>query len=513
MARSFNWHPLLLALYPILHLLARNTASVRPQAAYLSLAVTAVAVVIFWFTCSLVLRDRGKGTLLAALAAVLFFAHGHLLGLLGGATMTAEILIAFGVLFLAVAGWLLFRWPGDPRPWNRALDVASLALVIMALVPVVSSEMRPPTNLPPSAGQTGIQAPLGYLPDIYIIILDAFGRADQLHTIYDVDLSGLQEHLARRGFVIAERAHANYCQTSLSLAALLNSAYLPELLPDYAPDLHDKTTLNAVVHRNRNVTRLRAMGYQLVTLAGGSELSVQADPDVNYRGGALNEFQSTLLATTPLPVLADLFHQGKTGRLDPFAQHSQTVRYQFRKLPNATAAAGPKLVFAHIISPHPPFVLGPDGEEIKPDYGFTLRERRAWNGYVAGYAGQATWVAKQVQTTVDGILASSRRTPVILIMGDHGPASRWIKNWRRTNSFDTTDPGIITERMSLFLALLMPPGTGGEVYPTLTPINIFPLIYERCFGEPAVLKADHGYFSTYEDWARFFETDAITDVK
>ncbi len=145
---------------------------------------------------------------------------------------------------------------------------------------------------------------------------------------------------------------------------------------------------------------------------------------------------------------------------------------------------------------------------MRPDYEFSLRERDAWRGYTAGYAGQVTWLADKLRETVDGILASSRRPPVILIMGDHGPAQRWIASWRATGSFATSDPEVLRERLSIFLALLMPPGEGGEAYPELTPVNIFPLVFERCFGEPAQLKPDRSFFSSYEQWADFQEVPA-----
>ncbi len=515
MLRNITWHPFLLALYPALHLLSQNTASVRPRAAYLSLLLSAAVVLVLWALFSLVLKSRGKAAILATLTAVLFFSHGHLLKVVGGEPRTAWILIGGGSFFILASGILLARWHGNPQPWNRILDVAAAALTVIVLVPIVSSEMKPATNLPtaeqPSDEQhAALQTPLGYLPDIYIIVMDAFGRSDKLREIYDVDLSELQEHLEQKDFVIAERANANYCQTSLSLASFFNSQYLPELLPDFGPGYSNKSALNNLVHKNRAVRRLRNMGYQLVTLAGGSELAVQARPDVIYRRGALNEFQTTLLATTPLGLIQALFTNETTGNLNAFTQHREGVRYQLAKLPHVMADEGPKLVFAHVLSPHPPFVFGPHGEELTPDYEYTLLERRAWDGYVPGYTGQVTWVAKELQKTVDGILAASRRPPVILIMGDHGPASRWIDYWHETDSFDTTDAAIISERIAIFLALLLPPGAGGEVYPELTPINLFPLIFERCFGEPAALQADHSYFSTYENWSNFWNTDHIT---
>jgi hypothetical protein len=508
--RNISWHPVLLALYPSLHLLARNTASVRPAAALVSLVVSVGAALIIWLVCGAALKDRGKGALLTALAVVVFFAHGHVLRLVGGGPVAAWLLIAGGSVLLAGVAIFLARWRGNSRPWNRTLDVVALALTLMVLVPIVSSELRPATNLPPDEEHLDLQTPLGYLPDIYVIILDGFGRADKLREIYDVDLTQLQTHLTENDFQIATRANANYSQTSLSLACLLNSDYVTELLPREQRTFRGRKNLNRIVQVNRNVSRLRRLGYQLVTLTGGSELAVQADPDVNYRGGALNEFQTTLLATTPLPLLATLVQDRDTSVLDPFVQHREGVLFQLRKLPHVMAGPGPKLVFAHIMTPHPPFVIGPGGAEITPSYEFNVGERYAWDGYVEGYGGQATWLAGELQQTVDGILEAARRPPVILIMGDHGPASRWVTLYHETGSFETEDPELIAERMAIFLALHLPPGSGGEVYPELTPVNIFPLIFERCFGEPARLKPDLTFFSTYDQWSLFTNVDHIT---
>jgi len=512
----FTIHPLLVAVYPALHLLAQNTASVRPRAAFLSLALSATSAAILWLITGIMLKNHVKGAIFTTLAVTLFFAHGHVLNLAGSSPVAAWLLVTSGSTLLVLTAILLKRWQGNPQPWSRPLDVVALALLIMVCIPLIQSsrsvrsEMLPDSNLPPGAQQSNVKTPLGYLPDIYVIVLDAFGRADKLSEIYNVDLTDLQEYLEQNNFEIATKANANYCQTSLSLAALFNSNYVPKLLPRFKKNYRNKKALATLVRENRNVRRLRDMGYQLVTLTGGSELAVQADPDVNYRGGALNEFQSTLLATTPLPQIASLFASEAGGDLNPFTQHRQGVKYQFEKLPHVQAAKDPKLVFAHILSPHPPFVVNAAGKAITPDYEFSLGERYAWDGYVEGYAGQATWAVNELQKTVAGILAASRRLPVILILGDHGPASRWIEHWHRTNSFQTTDAGIIGERMAIFLALLMPDGKGGNVYPELTPVNVFPLIFERCFGEPAELLDDQSYFSTYQDWSNFWNANSIT---
>jgi len=506
------WHPFLLAIYPALHLLARNAASVRPQAAVASMLWSLAAVLVVWAATGLVLRSRDKGALLTALAAILFFGHGHVLRLVGGGDAAAWLLVALGGAALLAAGFLLARWRGDARPWNLVVTSMALVAVVVTAVPIIVSEARPPQDVEPAAQAGALRTPLGYLPDIYIVTLDAFGRADVLRDDYGVDLSGFTAFLEERGFVVPARATANYNQTSLSLAALLNADYVQNLMPQAERTFRNRKGLGRLVSHNRVLRTLRASGYSLVTIAGGSELSVQANPDVVYDGGTLNEFQSTLLATTPLPLVAAALRHEGAGAIDPYAQHRERLLYQLEKLPHVAALPGPKVVFAHVLAPHPPFVFAADGSPLTPDYEFNVGERYAWNGYVEGYTGQATWLIRQLRETVDGILAFSRRPPVILLLGDHGPASRWIANWKRTGSFETDDPATIAERMAIFLALYVPEGDGGAVYPEITPVNIFPLVFERCFDAPARLQRDHSFFSTYDQWSLFRNVDDITGL-
>ena len=65
-------------------------------------------------------------------------------------------------------------------------------------------------------------APARNLPDVYYIILDAYGRADSLKTFYGYDNTPFLQALEQRGFYIARHSRANYDQTPLCLASALN---------------------------------------------------------------------------------------------------------------------------------------------------------------------------------------------------------------------------------------------------------------------------------------------------
>lgn len=59
------------------------------------------------------------------------------------------------------------------------------------------------------------------LPDIYYIIVDGYGRSDLLKELFEYDNSTFLQFLSDRGFYVAEAAHSNYVQTSLSIASSL----------------------------------------------------------------------------------------------------------------------------------------------------------------------------------------------------------------------------------------------------------------------------------------------------
>lgn len=85
---------------------------------------------------------------------------------------------------------------------------------------------------------------------------------------------------------------------------------------------------------------------------------------------------------------------------------------------------GEYFVFAHIISPHPPFVFGTNNERLNPCWEFTLQDGDAFPGtqeeYIAGYLGQIAYLNKLLQATTAQILRDPEHPPVIILYGDHG---------------------------------------------------------------------------------------------
>lgn len=139
------------------------------------------------------------------------------------------------------------------------------------------------------------------------------------------------------------------------------------------------------------------------------------------------------------------------------------------------AFRSPKFVFAHIISPHPPFVLGSQGEAV----------HRA-DTDLAGYRDQVLFLNRQLETILPALIAASDPPPIIILQADHGRGgpSMW-------------------ERMAILNALYLP-GVGEQLlYPEISPVNTFRVIFNAYFDADYTLLEDTSYHSTYQAIYRF----------
>ena len=76
------FHPILIALYPVLALLSYNIIQLDPVYAVRAILITLLFGALVFGLSRLILRDRLKAGLLASLALLLFLTYGHVYNLL-----------------------------------------------------------------------------------------------------------------------------------------------------------------------------------------------------------------------------------------------------------------------------------------------------------------------------------------------------------------------------------------------------------------------------------------------
>jgi len=332
-------------------------------------------------------------------------------------------------------------------------------------------------------------------PDIYYIILDGYGRADVLQSIYDLDNSEFLDFLTARGFYIAGASHSNYIQTTLSLSSALNADYLNDIgLPSgaAAPD-----AVGYLIGQSRIRKFLHAQGYQLVATDSGFQFSTIANADVFLKPEPKttrqsNPYEELVLISSAGVILVDsgLVKLPAIGHEAP----RERIVSSFEYLKEAPAMPGPKFVFFHIVIPHPPFLFDRDGNPVTPQVAYGSSDGSDFPGsaeqYVAGYREQMMFVNSQMKDILDTLLMQSATPPIIIIQGDHGPGA--YLDWKSAANT------CIQERTSILNAYYFPDGDYELLYPEITPVNSFRVVLDTYFGANLALLEDRSYYSSWE---------------
>jgi hypothetical protein len=191
--------------------------------------------------------------------------------------------------------------------------------------------------------------------------------------------------------------------------------------------------------------------------------------------GGLNGFEALLIKNSAGLILMDgasSLPRFLRENLDhPHQIHRQRVLFTLDQLERLPATPGPVFVFAHIVSPHKPFVFGPNGETVAEE----TDEKTA-------YRDQVAYLNSRILPLLQKIISNSSTPPIIIVQGDHG--------------------GIETageERMAILNAYYLPDGGNQLLYDTITPVNSFRLILNYYFGASYEELENLSYFSDYKN--------------
>jgi hypothetical protein len=493
------WYPFVFSIYPVMALLAENVGQVKLETGLRPALVSLLLAVVLFGLFFLFLRNVYRAAFLATLWLVLIFSYGHL------HIYLLEEYPDVDFTWWLIGAWTVFAiffiwWATRPRlsfvESAKTLNALALGLVIFSVVQIVSEA---PEGDGLSLGAKN--APVQELvlppnpPDVYYFILDSYGRHDLLQEAYGYDNSGFIDGLRQRGFYVAECSQSNYVRTEISLASTLNLSYLQELDPAFDPESTRRRVLWDSLKHSAVRYNLESIGYKTVTFATGFAWSELEDADVFYTpppfSAGLSEFETLFMRTTLALHVQDL------GWVDADYIMGQNFRNRtqlvFDKIDEI--ARMPELTYAHIhlISPHPPFVFGPNGEpSYPPDFWNENREYPA-DLYAKGYQNQVTFLNKKVLTAVDTILRESETPPIIILQGDHGP---WLQPRHK--------------RMWILNAYYLP-GHYEKLYPTISPVNTFRLIFDTYFGGKYELLPDISYFSPVPKLYEFSKTSYSCD--
>lgn len=512
-------HPLLFALFPVLALLAANIDQVNPEDGLRAMAFAVVFGLTLWAGATVLFRDLRKGAALASVGLLLWFSYGHLHMALREVQVFGETLGRHRYLVPAASAILLgtavLLWKRrEISSWTAALNVIALVLVIMPLIQIGSyrvqlaraADTATAQHVDPATGHSFEANPPPDPPDVYYIVLDAYGRQDTLQNLIGFDNSGFLAKLKEMGFYVAHCAQSNYSQSDLTLASTLNMAYLDDLGDTFTANREDKTPLRPLIFESLTQRTFEDFGYEIVAFETGfpfSELET-ADrylrPDLfDLEGGGLlrglNGFETVLLRSSGGLLLIDYAHllpmNLKPDYQFEIRSSKQRTLFTLDQLAQLPGSERPMFVFAHVVSPHRPFVFGPGGEARVPPNLFEYEdydERMEW--YRQGYADQVGYLNQLLLSALRQLVEASDPAPVIILQADHGP-----------------EEGGSRDRMAILSAYYLPGDAEQVLYPDITPVNNFRLVLSQLFNAELPLLEDHSLHSPYNRPYDFQEID------
>lgn len=510
--------PLAFAFYAIAFLAAYNVHEILLQDATRGLVAAGLAALMIFAATRLVVRDGYRASLITFMVVALFFSYGHVRSWARSTEWAAPLLGRHRYLPIVFAGilavWvgLVMRWIKTPRAWIRGVAMAG-GLALLVPLATIAASLIPGEWARIQSGRTHRAEPGGGAraerPDIYYIILDGYGRADVLQALYGFDNSPFLDALRDRGFYVADRSLTNYNTTHLSLASSLNLGYVHEIVKAAGIELTPKVT-EEMIWDSEARRYLEDRGYETAAfetgrpwssidnvdryLAPGSQQAL--DPWM-VRRTVLNEFETILVDSTMLSLLVDntkLFSNAERSQSAlANEEHRARIVYALGTIPDVALWEGDYFTFLHVLSPHPPFIFGPNGEAIDHDRPFTFGDASNFmqigtrQDYLEGYIQQLEYINKLTLNAVDGILSQSSSPPVIIIQGDHGPGA--YLDWQ------SMEDSNLTERAAVLNAYYLPGDEGKTLYPSISPVNSFRVVFNAVFGDTFALLEDRSFFT------------------
>ena len=500
-SRSVVLHPIFFGLFPIFSLLSANLIWVDLHEALLPTAAILVIAGVLWLVLWPLLPEPRRRGLVISLIWLPFYGYGTAVNAIRERLDFREMLgpalvVSLGLAALLVALALLYALRRSPWTFEvintflNRLAAIMLALALASCLLAVAlrraeseqvvvqrhAESDQAVAVPVRLGPEKLAA----LPNIYFIICDAYPRSDYLKAYFDYDDTPFLNQLRERGFYVAERSRSNYCHTLLSLASTLNMDFLGPNILDSENSKENYLQLISLLRGNLVVRTLKAHGYEYVAIPSGMFPTIMVDADRFIHRGTINstEYTQHLIDTAPLfstrssafditeyqQRLIDMTPVRSVVNRMPHLLWYQLVPFSLDKLASLRSKGRPMFVFAHLLAPHKPHAYDKDGKFVE-----------TFPPYKDGWRTVTEYLNTRLIEVVDEIQASEPNS-IIIIQGDHGSNSAVHgsdSNWRG----DWID---YVQSRSANLSTVYLPGKNDEglLYPELTPVNLFRIIFD-----------------------------------
>ncbi len=495
--------PFLFSLSVVLSLFSFNVNQVSINEIYYPFLIIIIIVALLLLLINLIFRDYNKASIITFIFLFIFFSFGHIESIItgweiGGFVIGRKRYLLFISALIIVLSLFLIR--NTKRDFDKIASYLIFVFgssIVISIIKIGYYNYQTFGNYNYDSGiNLDIESESQNFPnklplrDIYYIILDGYANSRTLNKLYSYNNNNFYNKLISKNFYVTSKSYSNYFLSHLSLASILNMEYINYFTDKLGKLSQDTKLPYKMIKDNKVVSFLKSKGYKFIHFSSGwgpTNSNELADLDINTSGSLGNEFLLVLYQTTMMYAFENYLglvrNNERKRRLGVFSE-----------LGNLNIR-GPKFVFSHIMSPHPPYLFDAKGEPM-PDPLIELKGS-IW-GLRENYLNQLIFLNSKVEIMIDEILDNSNVPPIIIIQSDHGPAStfvdlntgdNWDLNWKKPSD------SMLNERAGILNAFYLPSIDYSILYDSISPVNTFRLIFNLYFNTSFELIPDVSYFS------------------
>ncbi|MBI5413064.1 sulfatase-like hydrolase/transferase [Candidatus Peregrinibacteria bacterium] len=462
-------YPFLFAIYPILFLYSHNIQELVLTDIYIPLAIAFFASLLSYLFANFLIKDREKSALIVLITVIFFFSYGAVSDFFArvGFALRDRYLFSAFILAEVCAAYILIKIRKDNLSKNATavLNVIAITLVLFNLPNILSFNLK--KDVPEEKKdliQQNAPSQQSTKPDIYYIILDEYMRPDKVKEIWGYDDAVFTDYIKKRGFFIAEKSESRAGSTHYSLASSLN---MKSVLPPEA----DLATATKMIQNNKVIDFLKSQGYKTVIFNNSNNIG-DTNADYNFSlKDSENVRQINFSQIILKNSMAKPFLLLSTGTANPvFTLSRDTTLFTLSKISDLDEVPSPKFVFAHIESPHLPFVFDRDGGRVDSSHEDDWENKKY-------YLDQYIFISGQAQKVVENLMEKHKTNPpIIVIQSDHGIRKNYF--WEgKTKSISY----ISNDKWKFIFNAYYLPGFKGVIPDDISPIQTFGLIFSYYF--------------------------------
>ena len=169
------------------------------------------------------------------------------------------------------------------------------------------------------------------------------------------------------------------------------------------------------------------------------------------------------------------------------------VLYQIRTLNEIALASKSRnhgtFTFAHILLPHhSQRIFNGDGT-------FPTKQQVKSRSVEETYINHLVYANSEIKKLVNNLLLDTDNLPIIILQSDEGRLSTEFYDYMKQKTQDSPMPSNIVRQRAYILTAIYFPRYGTEyLYPSISPVNIFRVIFNRYFNLNYDLLPDKFYF-------------------